>query len=129
LKKHSEYFIAKSAYNTAIRAASEELKKYLEEFESDMQLVHSSWALITQTKELGEFLNDTRIKYGASGYEKARVFYKEAQGAEKLGVAGAAGVVRELQSRFKGQASRQRRAPTTAPRQKSRRKLKPARVS
>jgi hypothetical protein len=81
------------------------LPKYvnLEEFESDMELVHDSWALITQTKELGEFLNDTRIQYGAAGFEKARIFYKEAQGAEKVGVAGASGVVKELQSRFKGQ--------------------------
>jgi hypothetical protein len=81
------------------------LPKYveLEEFKSDMVIVHASWSLITQTKELGEFLNDTRIKYGATGYEKARVFYKEAQAAEKLGVAGAAEVVKELQSRFKGQ--------------------------
>jgi hypothetical protein len=42
-------------------------------------------------------------KYGAAGYEKARVFYKEAQAAEKLDVAGAAGVVKELPSRFKDQ--------------------------
>jgi hypothetical protein len=75
----------------------------LEEFESDVELVHASWALITQTRELGDLLNDTRIQYGAEGYEKARALYKEAQAAEKLGVPGASEVVRELKVRFKGQ--------------------------
>jgi tetratricopeptide (TPR) repeat protein len=84
---------------------SDLLPKYikLEDFESDMEIVHASWSLITQTKELGDLLNDSRIKYGADGYEKARAFYKEAQAAEKLGVPGAAEVIKELKSRYKGQ--------------------------
>jgi hypothetical protein len=73
----------------------------LEEFESDIELVHASWSLITQTRELGDLLNDTRIQYGAEGFEKARAFYKAAQAAEKLGVPGASEVVKELAARFK----------------------------
>jgi hypothetical protein len=107
------------------------LPKYVQlvEFESEMRLVHGLWALITQTKELGEFLNDTRIKIELLTLKKPVSSIKKRKAQKRLALRVQPAWSRNCSPASRVKVSRMRRAPMTALRQKSRRKAKFARVS